>query len=235
MINKETPFRNSLIGLLERNLITKDKIDKLYKDYQDIERAWLSNFEKNLNTVKLILISEAPQSFNDYIYNKDNDYKNTPFLTFNELKECLKKSNEEFLEFENIGKIKLMGKLGIVVLDIFPFPFSPTHKFNYKNQDHQTNKIIIKSKKHEELLRELHFKSRSWYLSEKIDKINTKISNNIVYAYRYKRNRDLDLDIYPGKEIDSFHSDGMHINTEKLYKVFKSPHNNINHNFIDNH
>jgi len=30
MINKETPFRNSLIGLLERNLITKDKIDKLY-------------------------------------------------------------------------------------------------------------------------------------------------------------------------------------------------------------
>jgi hypothetical protein len=235
MINKETPFRNSLIGLLERNLITKDKIDKLYKDYQDIERAWLSNFEKNLNTVKLILISEAPQSFNDYIYNKDNDYKNTPFLTFNELKECLKKSNEEFLEFENIGKIKLMGKLGIVVLDIFPFPFSPTHKFNYKNQDHQTNKIIIKSKKHEELLRELHFKSRSWYLSEKIDKINTKISSNVVYAYRYKRNRDLDLDIYPGKEIDSFHSDGMHINTEKLYKVFKSPHNNINHNFIDNH
>ena len=234
MINKETPFRNSLIGLLERNLITKDKIDKLYKDYQDIERAWLSNFE-NLNTVKLILISEAPQSFNDYIYNKDNDYKNTPFLTFNELKECLKKSNEEFLEFENIGKIKLMGKLGIVVLDIFPFPFSPTHKFNYKNQDHQTNKIIIKSKKHEELLRELHFKSRSWYLSEKIDKINTKISSNVVYAYRYKRNRDLDLDIYPGKEIDSFHSDGMHINTEKLYKVFKSPHNNINHNFIDNH
>ena len=235
MINKETPFRNSLIGLLERNLITKDKIDKLYKDYQDIERAWLSNFEKNLNTVKLILISEAPQSFNDYIYNKDNDYKNTPFLTFNELKECLKKSNEEFLEFENIGKIKLMGKLGIVVLDIFPFPFSPTHKFNYKNQDHLTNKIIIKSKKHEELLRELHFKSRSWYLSEKIDKINTKISSNVVYAYRYKRNRDLDLDIYPGKEIDSFHSDGMHINTEKLYKVFKSPHNNINHNFIDNH
>ena len=54
------------------------------------------------------------------------------------------------------------------------------------------------------------------------DKINTKISNNIVYAYRYKRNRDLDLDIYPGKEIDSFHSDGMHINTEKLYKVFES-------------
>ena len=85
------------------------------------------------------------------------------------------------------------------------------------------------------MLRELHFKSRSWYLSEKIDKINTKISSNVVYAYRYKRNRDLDLDIYPGKEIDSFHSDGMHINTEKLYKVFKSPHNNINHNFIDNH
>ena len=226
MINKETPFRNSLIGLLERNLITKDKIDKLYKDYQDIERAWLSNFE-NLNTVKLILISEAPQSFNDYIYNKDNDYKNTPFLTFNELKECLKKSNEEFLEFENIGKIKLMGKLGIVVLDIFPFPFHRTDKFNYKNQDHQTNKIIIKSKKHEELLRELHFKSRSWYLSEKIDKINTKISSNVVYAYRYKRNRDLGLDIYPGKKIDCFGSTGFHINDEKLYKVFESPHNNL--------
>jgi len=235
MINKETPFRNSLIGLLERNLITIKEINELYKDYQLIERAWFSNFEKNLDTVKLILISEAPQSFDDYIYNKDNDDKDTSFLRINELKKCLKRSNEEFLEFENIGKIKLMGKLGIVVLDIFPFPFSPTHKFNYKNQDHQTNKIIIKSKKHEELLRELHFKSRSWYLSEKIDKINTKISSNVVYAYRYKRNRDLDLDIYPGKEIDSFHSDGMHINTEKLYKVFKSPHNNINHNFIDNH
>ena len=123
MINKETLFKNSLIGLLERNLITNNEIDKLYKDYQLIERAWFSNFEKNLDTVKLILISEAPQSFNDYIYNKDNDYKNTPFLTFNELKECLKKSNEEFLEFENIGKIKLMGKLGIVVLDIFPSLF----------------------------------------------------------------------------------------------------------------
>ena len=235
MINKETLFKNSLIGLLERNLITIKEINELYKDYQLIERAWFSNFEKNLDTVKLILISEAPQSFDDYIYNKDNDDKDTSFLRINELKKCLKRSNEEFLEFENIGKIKLMGKLGIVVLDIFPFPFSPTHKFNYKNQDHQTNKIIIKSKKHEELLRELHFKSRSWYLSEKIDKINTKISSNVVYAYRYKRNRDLDLDIYPGKEIDSFHSDGMHINTEKLYKVFKSPHNNINHNFIDNH
>ena len=235
MTNKETLFKNSLIGLLERNLITIKEINELYKDYQLIERAWFSNFEKNLDTVKLILISEAPQSFDDYIYNKDNDDKDTSFLRINELKKCLKRSNEEFLEFENIGKIKLMGKLGIVVLDIFPFPFSPTHKFNYKNQDHQTNKIIIKSKKHEELLRELHFKSRSWYLSEKIDKINTKISSNVVYAYRYKRNRDLDLDIYPGKEIDSFHSDGMHINTEKLYKVFKSPHNNINHNFIDNH
>ena len=214
MINKETLFKNSLIGLLERNLITKDKIDKLYKDYQDIERAWLSNFEKNLNTVKLILISEAPQSFNDYIYNKDNDYKNTPFLTFNELKECLKKSNEEFLEFENIGKIKLMGKLGIVVLDIFPFPFHRTDKFNYQNKDPK-------------LLRELHFKSRSWYLSEKIDKINTKISSNVVYAYRYKRNRDLGLDIYPGKKIDCFGSTGFHINDEKLYKVFESPHNNL--------
>ena len=224
-----------MIGLLERNLITnneidklyKDYIDKLYKDYQLIERAWLSNFEKNLDTVKLILISEAPQSFDDYIYNKDNDDKDTPFLRINELKECLKRSNEEFLEFENIGKIKLMGKLGIVVLDIFPFPFSPTHKFNYKNQDHQTNKIIIKSKKHEELLRELHFKSRSWYLSEKIDKINTKISSNVVYAYRYKRNRDLGLDIYPGKKIDCFGSTGFHINDEKLYKVFESPHNNL--------
>ena len=225
ILRKEILFRNSLIGLLERNLITNNKIDKLYKDYQLIERAWLSNFENNLDTIKLILISEAPQSFDDFIYNKHKDDKDSAFLRIKELKECLKKSNEEFLEFENIGKIKLMGKLGIVVLDIFPFPFSPTHKFNYKNQDHQTKRIIIKpSRKHEELLRELHFKSRSWYLSEKIDKINTKISSNVVYAYRYKRNRDLDLDIYRGKEIDSFHSDGMHINTEKLYKVFESPH-----------
>ena len=213
-----------MIGLLERNLITNKEIKELYKDYQSIERAWFSNFEKNLDTIKLILISEAPQSFDDFIYNKHKDDKDSAFLRIKELKECLKKSNEEFLEFENIGKIKLMGKLGIVVLDIFPFPFSPTHKFNYKNQDHQTKRIIIPSRKHEELLRELHFKSRSWYLSEKIDKINTKISSNVVYAYRYKRNRDLDLDIYRGKEIDSFHSDGMHINTEKLYKVFESPH-----------
>ena len=56
MINKETLFKNSLIGLLERNLITNNEIDKLYKDYQLIERAWFSNFEKNLDTVKLILI-----------------------------------------------------------------------------------------------------------------------------------------------------------------------------------
>jgi len=228
-IRKETLFRNSLIGLLERNLITNKEIKELYKDYQSIESAWFSNFERNLDTIKLILISEAPQSFDDFIYNKHKDDKDSAFLRIKELKECLKKSNEEFLEFENIGKIKLMGKLGIVVLDIFPFPFSPTHKFNYKNQDHRTKRIIIKpSRKHEELLRELYFKSRSWYLSEKIDKINTKISSNVVYAYRYKRNRDLDLDIYPGKEIDSFHSDGMHINTEKLYKVFESPHDNIN-------
>ena len=213
-----------MIGLLERNLITNKEIEELYKDYQSIERAWFSNFENNLDTIKLILISEAPQSFDDFIYNKHKDDKDSAFLRIKELKECLKRSNEEFLEFENIGKIKLMGKLGIVVLDIFPFPFSPTHKFNYKNLNHQTKKIIIKRRKHEELLRELHFKSRSWYLSEKIDKINTKISSNVVYAYRYKRNRDLDLDIYPGKEIDSFHSDGMHINTEKLYKVFERPH-----------
>ena len=203
-----------MIGLLERNLITNNEIDKLYKDYQLIERAWFSNFEKNLDTVKLILISEAPQSFDDYIYNKDNDDKDTPFLRINELKECLKRSNEEFLEFENIGKIKLMGKLGIVVLDIFPFPFHRTDKFNYQNKDPK-------------LLRELHFKSRSWYLSEKIDKINTKISSNVVYAYRYKRNRDLGLDIYPGKKIDCFGSTGFHINDEKLYKVFESPHNNL--------
>jgi hypothetical protein len=222
MINKETLFKNSLIGLLERNLITNNEIDKLYKDYQLIERAWFSNFEKNLDTVKLILISESPQSFDDYIYNKDNDDKDTSFLRINELKKCLKRSNEEFLEFENIGKIKLMGKLGIVVLDIFPFPFHRTDKFNYQNKDPK-------------LLRGLHFKSRSWYLSEKIDKINTKISSNVVYAYRYKRNRDLDLDIYPGKEIDCFGSTAMHINSEKLYKVFESPHNNINNNFIDNH
>ena len=227
-IKKETLFKNSLIGLLERNLITNKEINELYKDYQLIERAWFSNFENNLDTIKLILISEAPQSFDNFIYNKHKDDKDSAFLRINDLKECLKRSNEEFLEFENIGKIKLMGKLGIVVLDIFPFPFSPTHKFNYKNQDHQTKRIIIKpSRKHEELLRELHFKSRSWYLSEKIDKINTKISSNVVYAYRYKRNRDLGLDIYPGKKIDCFGSTGFHINDEKLYKVFESPHNNL--------
>ena len=227
MINKETLFKNSLIGLLERNLITIKEINELYKDYQLIERAWFSNFEKNLDTVKLILISEAPQSFDDYIYNKDNDDKDTSFLRINELKKCLKRSNEEFLEFENIGKIKLMGKLGIVVLDIFPFPFHPTDKFNYKNQDHQTKRIIIPSRKHKELLRELYCKSHSWHLSEKIDKINTKISSNVVHAYRYKRNLKLDLEIYPGKEIDCFGSNAMHINKEKLYRVFESPHNNL--------
>ena len=229
MIN--IPLFNNCLDIITdssgRNLFDEERRIALWKDFKSIERAWLSNFEKNLDTVKLILISEAPQSFNDYIYNKDNDDIDTSFLRISELKECLKKSNEEFLEFENIGKIKLMGKLGIVVLDIFPFPFHPTDKFNYKNKDQKRRIIIRPNSRHTKLLRELHFKSRSWYLSEKIDKINTKISSNVVYAYRYVRNRDLDLDIYPGKEIGCFGSTARHINPEKLYKVFESPHNNL--------
>ena len=219
-------FRHSLIGLLERNLITNKEIDdELYKDYLSIERLWWSNFD-NFGSIKLVLIGESPLSSRRYIYNKDNDAKDSAFLLIEDLKECLRKSGKKPIDLKSKGKMEAMLDLGLLVLDMFPFAFNSETKFNYQNIDQEHLKltkkpvILMPGKEHKELLKDLYFKSYSWHLSSKVKKIMSKVRADTIYAYRYKRSAKLELDVFPKIQPTCLGGKAYGINPEKLYEIF---------------
>ena len=211
-------FELSLAPLSNHGLIDNNEINYLYDNYCKIEEVWWSNFELIDYPIYLVLIGEAPLRFENYIYNNGNT-NGSPFLPEKHIKHCLALLDKDIPPTKEENKRPAsMNELGLLVLDMFPFAFNDkdTPKFSYES---------YYTKKGEAHLEELFLQSVSWHLSEKIEKINSKVNEKTAYAFRYKRNFDLqsnyDLKIFQTDEYLNFGSSGMHINKEKLYKFFK--------------
>ena len=172
--------------------------------------------------IKLVLIGESPLRSENYIYNNGNT-KGSPFLPEKHINHCLTLLGKDIPPSEEENKRPaLMNELGLLVLDMFPFAFNSkdTPKFSYES---------YYTKKGEAHLEELFLQSVSWHLSEKIEKINSKVNEKTAYAFRYKRNFDLQsnhgLSIFSGVVYKCLGGGGgrhrSEINKEEFFKIFR--------------
>ena len=156
------------------------KKDTLYLNeaFQEMTKIWLSNFEK-IDTVKYILIAEAPLwgESQSYIYNTETPF--TQFFYKSDLENalgislCCKKS---FLE--------KLNEIGFVIIDISPFPLNNKTKINYSEKTSGSKKISPKNYK------ELVSATMSFYFEKKLKLIKPKLNQkNQVVFFRYSRVR----------------------------------------------
>jgi len=152
--------------------------DNIYLEgaFNEINEIWIENFN-NIDKVKYLLIAEAPLwgQKKKYIYNSRT--KNTQFFYRSDLEKILNIQITDKKEF-----IKTCKKIGLVVVDISPFPLNTKDtKINYgKNKD--GSKKLTK-KEYKELVR----LTMPTFFERKIRLVGQKKFSDIKVFFRYAR------------------------------------------------
>jgi hypothetical protein len=181
MTIKWQPISKALHDIYEeQNILSHFEHDECYlkQAFEFTEKLWHEQYEK-IDTLKTIMISEAPL-FGDkqtYIYNINA--KPSAFFHFNDL-EAFSTYHEIVQNPQNpIEKKKIMLKHfiknGFLILDIFPFALNPNiTKINYRNVN-------------QALYHNLLNKTQECYLKPKIEMCLKKSQDTTLFLYRYKR------------------------------------------------
>lgn len=193
-------FLNLLVSYLPKNLIDKKEVSFLWEEYLQTEKYWERNLTK-INNVKLIILGEAPLNSDAYIYNKAS--KDSSFLYAKHIKSIYSLRFDSGVDFQIHNKIDLMNELGIVAIDLFPYSFSSKTKFNYRNRDSISNKTILPSSSHNQLLKTIFKDSSEWHFNKKVADIVERSQGNYSFVYRYNALKNLELEIPNHKNIES--------------------------------
>lgn len=156
-----------------------EKDEKYLKSAFDFTEKYWDEQLKDIDSIKILLFSEAPL-FGDekaYIYNPD--YGFTAFFHFNDLKAVFNNGLQNDFSTKTEKKKYFINKLneaGILILDIFPFAFNPkiTTGINYQSMSTRLySKIFETTMEH--------------FLSIKLSSIRPKINDKTIFAVRYKK------------------------------------------------
>lgn len=150
------------------NKFDKDSI-YLEKAFNDINKIWLDNLNQ-IKVVNYLMIAEAPLwgKVEKYIYNPE--INNSQFFYRSDLGDILNKHIADKKEF-----IKVCNEIGLLVVDISPFPLNPSDTvINYRSltttQYRQLVSLTIPT-----------------FFEKKIKAIAEKKSDNIKTFFRYAR------------------------------------------------
>jgi hypothetical protein len=154
----------------------KNDIDYLEKAFNEIYELWKINYDQ-IKEIRYIMIAEAPLWGRNkkYIYNPETT--NSQFFFRSDLGDIIGErisTKQEFLKACNI--------IGIIVLDISPYPLNQTDTvINYKKTNNHSKGLTKKQ------YRELVSLTLSEYFEKKLELISDKTSNEIKVFFRYQR------------------------------------------------
>lgn len=180
--------KKALKTFYEQNgLINKFENDNVYLEnaFTAINNFWQNNLD-NIETVNYLLIAEAPLwgQLKKYIYNPNTN--NSQFFYRSDLGDILNKFIADKVDF-----IKVCNEIGLLVVDISPFPFNP--------KDTSINYRTLKTNQY----RELVSLTIPTYFEEKIKAIGPKKSANVKIFFRYARVQNTFQDLISKVLIDN--------------------------------
>lgn len=155
----------------QSGISSKFNKDSIYleKAFNDIYKIWIENLNQ-IKVVNYLMIAEAPLwgHLKKYIYNPNTN--NSQFFYRNDLGDILKKHISDKKEF-----IKVCNEIGLLVVDISPFPLNPNDTaINYRTltttQYRQLVSLTIPT-----------------FFEKKIKAVAKKKSKNIKSFFRYAR------------------------------------------------
>lgn len=194
----------------------------LKEAFEKTESLWLQQIAR-IDTIKMIMLSEAPLfgKEENYFYNPKT--KNTAFFHANDIQAL----DSNLIPPKNLQQeerkqqlIDSLTGLGFVVLDIFPFAF------NESNTAITYNRLSKKS--YAKLLESTY----QHYLSDKLDLIKKKSAGRLGFVYRYKRLKDRNEQFIAQqitkkqipvtkKEIASIHGSNMSLSRTRLAEEWR--------------
>ncbi len=202
---------------LKNGLTSRFDNDNLYLEnaFNEINRIWTENLNE-IEKVNFVLIAEAPLwgQTRKYIYNPA--INNSQFFYRSDLSDILNIQIANKLEF-----LKILNKIGLVVVDISPFPLNPKNTaINYR--DLSINQY-----------RQLVSMTLPYFFNEKIKEISNKKSENCKVFFRYTRVKNIFEDLIIKTlvdhkmvttidELSDISQKGGGINKAMLGKILKS-------------
>ena len=202
---------------LKNGLTSRFNNDNLYLEnaFNEINRIWSENLNE-IEKVNFVLIAEAPLwgQTKKYIYNPA--VNNSQFFYRSDLSDILNIQIANKLEF-----LKILNKIGFVVVDISPFPLNPKNTaINYR--DLSINQY-----------RQLVSMTLPYFFNEKIKEISNKKSENCKVFFRYTRVKNIFEDLIIKTlvdhkmvttidELSDISQKGGGINKPMLGKILKS-------------
>jgi hypothetical protein len=154
----------------------KNDIDYLEKAFNEIYELWRINYDQ-IKEIRYIMIAEAPLwgRIKKYIYNPETN--NSQFFFRSDLGDIIGERISTKQEF-----LKACNKLGLIVIDISPYPLNQTDTvINYKETKNHSKGLTKKQ------YRELVSLTLSEYFEKKLELISDKTSNEIKVFFRYQR------------------------------------------------
>jgi hypothetical protein len=186
MIPELSNFKKTISDKCSNELIQRlleENSDYIWEAFEKVEQFWFSEFSQ-MKSIHLVLLSEAPLfgSKESYFYNPDfgassffgyKDYTESfegwgPSLEARP-RDCANKKKRELLY--------AMRKIGVLVLDIFPFALNTKTAFSYTSLGRDN-------------YRQLFEDTESLYLRPKLKQVRKRLDTKGKFVFRYKRVRD---------------------------------------------
>ena len=159
---------NSLYSLLRKNTYLKDDLIYIEKSYKTIEKIWNKQYNK-VKAINYIMISEAPLFGEKQSYFYNENASQSQFFYLSDAKVL---TNNQINTKRDL--IETFNDLGIIILDVFPFPFNSNTAVSYKSLNKNEMKTLM----------DLTYKN---HLEHKLQAIAPKVKSTTKLFYRYKR------------------------------------------------
>ena len=159
---------NSLYSLLGKNTYLKDDLIYIEKSYKTIEKIWNEQYNK-VKAINYIMISEAPLFGEKQSYFYNENASQSQFFYLSDAKVL---TNNQINTKRDL--IETFNDLGIIILDVFPFPFNSNTAVSYNSLNKNEMKTLMN----------LTYKN---HLEQKLQTIAQKVNSTTKLFYRYKR------------------------------------------------
>ena len=163
---------NSLYSLLRKNTYLKDDLIYIEKSYKTIEKIWNEQYNK-VKAINYIMISEAPLFGEKQSYFYNENASQSQFFYLSDAKVL---TNNQINTKQDL--IETFNNLGIIILDVFPFPFNSNTAVSYNSLNKNEMKTLMN----------LTYKN---HLEHKLQAIAQKVNATTKLFYRYKRVKNI--------------------------------------------
>lgn len=186
MLPELKPFPNLIKShgdSVELQRLLSQDAEYLWNAYQKIETFWYNEFSQ-FNMIRVVLLSEAPffGEFGSYFYNPE--WRATQFFGYADYTKALSKwgpelqaSPKDSVAVKKAELLAAMRKVGVIVLDIFPFALNPKTKYSYANLPPADYANLFKV-------------TASIYFRHKLKYVATRLVPGGKFVFRYKRVQD---------------------------------------------